>query len=163
MPRCWRRRCSPVCFQRQTTKLVACLFRYAPRHQYEIVCQFSSEYGHYCRAWNVRPTSFQTWQSHTDKSSYFSRYALEEVFLKDERYAKFINKDLLGKYYPVGGVRIEDDILVTEDGFENLTTAPKGNEALKIINEGKESIAKEKQKRGWLWWCSRGLLWSLAK
>ena len=64
---------------------------------------------------------------------------------------KLINKDLLGKYYPVGGVRIEDDILVTEDGFENLTTAPKGNEALKIINEGKESIAKEKQKRGWLW------------
>jgi len=48
-------------------------------------------------------------------------------------------------------VRIEDDILVTDDGFENLTTAPKGNEALKIINEGKESIAKEKQKRGWLW------------
>jgi len=58
---------------------------------------------------------------------------------------------LLGKYYPVGGVRIEDDILVTKDGFENLTTAPKGNEALKIINEGEESIAKEKQKRGWLW------------
>jgi Xaa-Pro dipeptidase len=48
-------------------------------------------------------------------------------------------------------VRIEDDILVTKDGFENLTTAPKGNEALKIINEGKEGIAKEKQKRGWLW------------
>jgi hypothetical protein len=131
--------------------LVACLFRYAPRHQYEIVCQPSSEYGHYCRAWNVRPISFRTYQSQTDKSSYFSRYALEEVFLKDERYAKFINKDLLGKYYLVGGVRIEDDILVTEDGFENLTTAPKGNEALKIINEGKESMVKEKQKRGWFW------------
>jgi Xaa-Pro dipeptidase len=91
------------------------------------------------------------YQQRTDRSSYFSRYALEEVFLKDDRYAKFINKDLLDKYYPVGGVRIEDDILVTEGGFENLTTAPKGNEALKIINEGKKSIAKEKQNRGWLW------------
>lgn len=33
----------------------------------------------------------------------------------------------------VGGVRIEDDILVTHDGRENLTTAPKGEEMLQII------------------------------
>lgn len=33
----------------------------------------------------------------------------------------------------VGGVRIEDDILITEQGWENLTTAPKGEEALRII------------------------------
>lgn len=68
---------------------------------------------------------------------YFSRYALEEVWLKDTRFAKYINRDLLEKYYPVGGVRIEDDLLVTRDGYENLTTAPKGEEALKIINGGK--------------------------
>ena len=43
---------------------------------------------------------------------------------------------MLEKYWDVGGVRIEDDILVTERGFENLTTAPKGEEMLKIINEG---------------------------
>jgi Xaa-Pro dipeptidase len=48
-------------------------------------------------------------------------------------------------------VRIEDDILVTEDGYENLTTAPKGDVALKIINEGKEEMEKQKQKRGWFW------------
>lgn len=64
---------------------------------------------------------------------------------------KLINKDLLGKYYPVGGVRIEDDILVTEDGYENLTTAPKGDEALTIINEGKEKLMEGKQKKGWSW------------
>lgn len=33
-------------------------------------------------------------------------------------------------------MRIEDCILVTKDGYENLTTAPKGKEALKIINAG---------------------------
>jgi len=63
---------------------------------------------------------------------------MEEVYLKDTRFAKYINKSLLEKYYPIGGVRIEDDILVTKDGYENLTTAPKGDAALKIINEWKE-------------------------
>lgn len=42
--------------------------------------------------------------------------------------------DVLERYYKVGGVRIEDDILVTEDGYENLTTAPKGEEMLDVIN-----------------------------
>jgi Xaa-Pro dipeptidase len=71
--------------------------------------------------------------------------------LKDPRYAKFINKELLEKYYPIGGVRIEDDILVTEEGYENLTTAPKGEEALRIINEDTENVVAEKRKRGWFW------------
>lgn len=95
-------------------------------------------------------------------SSYFSRYALEEVYLKSPKYAKYINKDLLQKYYPIGGVRIEDDLLITEDGYENLTTTPKGEEALKIINEGKEQEEEErqankrvaesrKQKKTWFW------------
>jgi Xaa-Pro dipeptidase len=69
--------------------------------------------------------------------------------LRDNRLSKYINKDLLDKYYPVGGVRIEDDILVTKDGYENLTTAPKGEEALKIINGG--SKATEKPVKGWFW------------
>jgi hypothetical protein len=90
------------------------------------------------RAWNVSCSTSPTIPHLTRVTSYFSRYALEEVYLKDERFAKFINKDLLEKYYPVGGVRIEDDILVTEDGYENLTTAPKGEEALKIINGGQK-------------------------
>jgi hypothetical protein len=37
---------------------------------------------------------------------------------------------------PVGGVRIEDDILITSESYENLTTAPKGDEMLEIIRTG---------------------------
>ena len=43
-------------------------------------------------------------------------------------------------YYSVGGVRIEDDILVTRGGYENLTTAPKGEEMLDIINGTYEMV-----------------------
>jgi Xaa-Pro dipeptidase len=88
---------------------------------------------------------------------YFNRYAIEEVWLKNEKIGKYINEDLLDKYYPVGGVRIEDDILITKDGYENLTTTPKGQEALDIINGGcgevEEGVWIEKveERRGWLW------------
>lgn len=56
-------------------------------------------------------------------------------------------------------MRIEDDILITEEGYENLTTALKGEEALKVINddegvgrgiEGKER--KEMGREGWSGW-----------
>lgn len=65
---------------------------------------------------------------------YFCRFIIEP-YLKDPQQAKYINKAVLEKYWDVGGVRIEDDILVTSDGYENLTTTPKEiDEVEKIIN-----------------------------
>ncbi|KAF9260381.1 Creatinase/aminopeptidase [Marasmius fiardii PR-910] len=38
------------------------------------------------------------------------------------RDSKHVNQDVLKKYESMGGVRIEDVVLITDDGYENLTT-----------------------------------------
>lgn len=55
---------------------------------------------------------------------YFCDFIIEP-YLESETHSKFINKEVLDKYRPVGGVRIEDCILVTKDGSQNLTNVPK--------------------------------------
>ena len=62
------------------------------------------------------------------------------MYLPSPIHSKYINKEALLRYLPVGGVRIEDDILITSSGYENLTTAPKGEDMLRII-KGQDSDA----------------------
>lgn len=65
---------------------------------------------------------------------YFSEIALS--YAESQPMSRYINMDIARRYLPVGGVRIEDDILVTKTGYENLTTAPKGQAMLDIIRRG---------------------------
>ena len=51
---------------------------------------------------------------------YFIPYLLEQGF-KDEKVSKYFVQNKLKLYYDFGGVRIEDNILITEDGCVNLT------------------------------------------
>jgi Xaa-Pro dipeptidase len=37
----------------------------------------------------------------------------------------FIDYHMLERFMDLGGVRIEDDVVVTKDGYHNLTTVPK--------------------------------------
>ncbi|KAI1173900.1 Creatinase/aminopeptidase [Nemania sp. FL0916] len=64
---------------------------------------------------------------------YFCRPYIEAFFLRSDQHKKYINQAVLERFWAVGGVRIEDCILVTENGYENLTTAPKGEELLRIV------------------------------
>jgi Xaa-Pro dipeptidase len=70
---------------------------------------------------------------------YFNKYNLDTVYLPDPTHSQYIDTEVLKRYMPVGGVRIEDDILITETGYENLTPAVKGEEMLKVIREGAAS------------------------
>lgn len=65
---------------------------------------------------------------------YFNRAYVEWFLANNPDLASCVDKTVLEKYYPVCGCRIEDCILVTGDGYENLTTAPKGEEMLRVIN-----------------------------
>ncbi|KAH7109859.1 hypothetical protein B0J11DRAFT_234425 [Dendryphion nanum] len=64
---------------------------------------------------------------------YFSTFLLNNFYLPSPIHSQYINKAVVQKYLAVGGVRIEDDILITSRGYENLTTAPKGEAMLEII------------------------------
>lgn len=66
---------------------------------------------------------------------YFAPYLIE-LGLKSEG-GKYIDVDTMNKYLYIGGVRIEDDLLITKDGFENLTKITKDpKEISNIIKAG---------------------------
>lgn len=52
---------------------------------------------------------------------YFIPFLLEMGY-KDEKVGKYFVQDKLKEYYEFGGVRIEDDVVITEEGCTNLTS-----------------------------------------
>ncbi len=53
---------------------------------------------------------------------YFIQFLLDGA-LKDEKINKYFNEEELKKYYNFGGIRIEDDILITDSGCINLSAS----------------------------------------
>lgn len=63
---------------------------------------------------------------------YFCRFIIEP-YLHDPVHAAHIDLEVLDKYWEVGGVRIEDNLLITKDGYQNLTTAIKDVDKMEQI------------------------------
>ncbi|KAH1272605.1 hypothetical protein KXW98_007270 [Aspergillus fumigatus] len=63
---------------------------------------------------------------------YFCRFIIEP-YIKSPESNKYIDTNVLDRYWRVGGVRIEDNVLVTKDGYDNLTTAPKAVDELERL------------------------------
>lgn len=66
---------------------------------------------------------------------YFVPAVLEPAMENPEQ-AKFLDVDKVKSLLGFGGIRIEDDIAVTEDGFENLTNVPKEISEIEALMAG---------------------------
>ena len=68
---------------------------------------------------------------------YFNDHLVEEFLTKHPERSKMVNFDIMENYKSIGGVRIEDDILITKEGFENLTGITSDpDEIEKIVQNG---------------------------
>ena len=68
---------------------------------------------------------------------YFHRVLIDK-FKNDEKRTGFFDWDKVEEYVSVGGIRIEDDVLVTEDGFENLSIVPRTVEEIEAFMKKEE-------------------------
>lgn len=59
--------------------------------------------------------------------------ALLEPALENKEKAKFLNKEKVESLFDFGGIRIEDNLIITEDGYENLTDVPKEIEEIEKL------------------------------
>ncbi|XP_025425745.1 xaa-Pro dipeptidase [Sipha flava] len=71
---------------------------------------------------------------------YFIEPVLKQA-LNDPKLSIFINEEVLNRFWNFGGVRIEDNIFVTENGIENYTPVPRTVEEIEEWMSKKNTVA----------------------
>jgi len=66
---------------------------------------------------------------------YFIRYLIQEA-LRDPIKSAYINAEVLARFEDFGGVRLEDVVVVTASGAENLTTCPRTIDEVESVMGG---------------------------
>lgn len=66
---------------------------------------------------------------------YFIPALLKPAFENDTM-SEFLNTDKLQELFDFGGIRIEDNVIITEDGYENLTDVPKERDEIEKVMAG---------------------------
>eukprot|EP00930_Biecheleria_cincta_P032396 TRINITY_DN22493_c0_g1_i1.p1 TRINITY_DN22493_c0_g1~~TRINITY_DN22493_c0_g1_i1.p1 ORF type:complete len:597 (+),score=102.96 TRINITY_DN22493_c0_g1_i1:40-1830(+) len=66
---------------------------------------------------------------------YFMEYSLQKA-KEDPALAIFFNWDRIAELASFGGVRLEDNVLVTDEGIENFTTAPRTVDEVEAVMRG---------------------------
>lgn len=66
---------------------------------------------------------------------YFNDFSLDKA-LADPDQARFIDAVVLERFRGFGGVRIEDDVLVTDDGIDNFTVCPRTVDDVEAVMNG---------------------------
>mmetsp|Transcript_6581 Transcript_6581/g.8355 ORF Transcript_6581/g.8355 Transcript_6581/m.8355 type:complete len:136 (-) Transcript_6581:83-490(-) len=67
---------------------------------------------------------------------YFNDYSIDSA-LNDPAMSIYINSEILERFRGMGGVRIEDDVVVTRTGMVNLTQCPRTVEEIQDTMAGK--------------------------
>jgi len=79
---------------------------------------------------------------------------LLDMALANPKQSKFLNQERLEEFRGTGGVRLEDDVMVTEEGIENLTLCPRAvSEVLDVMSGGlwpPEKDVLPELKRNWV-------------
>ncbi|XP_069681426.1 xaa-Pro dipeptidase isoform X3 [Periplaneta americana] len=70
---------------------------------------------------------------------YFIDVLLDKA-LADPEQAKFMVPEVIERFRNFGGVRIEDDVIITKDGVENMTKVPRTVEEIEKVMAGKVAM-----------------------
>lgn len=78
------------------------------------------------------PTHSPTQVITVEPGCYFVDHLLDEA-LADPARACFLVPEVLGRFRGFGGVRLEDDVVVTADGIENITDCPRTAQEVEAV------------------------------